>query len=76
MAKIAPSIAADITFTDVLHWSICVYCETDDTPKCEECLGTDLEPIPWAELFPNGRKEYGPCGGPWLYREERGLTST
>jgi len=57
-------IAADITYKDVLHWAVCVFCETNEADECQECLGTDLDPIPWAELFKNARKTYGPCGGP------------
>ena len=58
------AIIVDITFDDVLHWSVCVFCERGATPTCQECMGTGLEAIPWAELFKDARVRLGPCGGP------------
>ena len=30
------------------------------TIPCENCLATGLDPIPWSELFKNGREFFGP----------------
>lgn len=58
------TIVAGLSIEEVMHWSICCFCESRDTPKCEECLGTDLDAMPWAELFKTTRVTHGPCGGP------------
>ncbi len=35
---------------------ICDRCEMTDN-DCWDCSGTGIDPIPWAELFPQGRKK-------------------
>ena len=40
-------------------WVVCPFCMYVETPACNECLGTDRDPMPWSELFPGGRKEKG-----------------
>jgi hypothetical protein len=33
-----------------------------EAEHCPECAGTQREPIPWSELFRNGRLGPGDCG--------------
>ena len=53
------------TIDMIMAWWLCPYCDTEGrephdnevylTKDCPECLGTDLDTIPWAELFRHGR---------------------
>jgi len=40
----------------VMGWAVCCFCEAGTADKCDECSGTDRDPIPWTELYPSARK--------------------
>ncbi len=48
----------------IMYWAMCPFCEAGAIAVCDECLGTDLDPIPWAELFKEGRREGSGYGRP------------
>ena len=60
----AAKVVRGYTADQAMFWSICPFCEYKDLSECTECLGTDTDAIPWAELFKDARITYGPCRGP------------
>lgn len=39
-------------------WAVCQFCMPSEAIDCEECLGTDRDPMPWSELFNDYRERY------------------
>ena len=64
--EMMPRMLVGINKQELLSWYLCPYCEEDGkdtngpvyfTEDCPECQGTDMDTIPWSELFVNGRRE-------------------
>ena len=59
---------SEVSLARLMWWTVCPFCYDKDCADCTVCLGTDLDLIPWAELFKDARKDHGRCGGPGRVR--------